>query len=121
MSDYAVRKALHLLHVHGQPDAEGRPALPLPALQAAGIDCYGDTLFPLLDAGVIVRVADGRFALSPAGSAVIAHCCVGNKRWASGDVKVDQPRPGGRRSQMIGSQYLCQAAAQRARGKSTGI
>ena len=61
MSDYAIWKALHLLHVHGQPDDQGRPALPLPTLQAAGIDCYGDTLYPLLQAGVILRLADGRF------------------------------------------------------------
>ena len=55
MSDHAIWQALHLLHVHGRPDDRGRPALPLPTQQAAGIDCHGDALYPLLQAGVIVR------------------------------------------------------------------
>ena len=55
MSDHAIWQALHLLHVHGRPDDRGRPALPLPTLHAAGIECHGDALFPLLQAGVIVR------------------------------------------------------------------
>jgi len=84
MSERDQWKLLHLLHCYGTP------GVPKAALHAAGIDCYADTLMPLLQAGAVTEDG-GAFALAPTAAHLLSHFTLGDKTWPSVDMEVDAP------------------------------
>lgn len=85
MSDRSQWKMLHLLNVYG------KPALHISKLNDAGIDCYNDTIYELLNANVIQRDAAENYSLTMPASALLNKFIVANNRWKSDDLRVDFP------------------------------
>ena len=78
-------KMLHLLNTM----RPGKGGLTDQELEAAGIDCGPDTMYPLLSSGAVLH--DGvRFSLASPAHAILTSCLVGNRRWSSDDVYVDE-------------------------------
>ena len=86
MSDRAMWKMLHLLYTL----PPGRKGLTDRELNAVGIDCYSDTVDPLLQSDV-VHQRRNEYSLSPAARELLRTCVVANRRWPSDDLMVDYP------------------------------
>ena len=70
MSARDMWKMVHLLYRFG------KPGIPFPDLAAAGLDCFTDTLHPLLHEGIIVD-RGGAYELTPTATAMLARFVVG--------------------------------------------
>jgi len=86
MSDRAMWKMLHLLYTL----PPGRRRLTDRQLNAVGIDCYSDTVDPLLESD-LVHQRRNEYWLTPAARGVLRTCVVANRRWPSDDLLVDYP------------------------------
>jgi hypothetical protein len=92
MSDQAIWKTLHLLRLYARDLGPGGRGLSEVELDAAGIDSFPDTIWPLVDSGAVERLPTGHLTLGRAARFVLDHCIVGNKRWvAAGELRVDYP------------------------------
>jgi hypothetical protein len=85
MSDRSQWKMLHLLNLYG------KPALHINQMNAAGINCYNDTIMELLSTNVIQKDASDNYSLSMPASSLLNKFIVANKRWKSDDLRVDYP------------------------------
>jgi hypothetical protein len=99
MSGYAMWKMLHLIHLYGQPDAEGRMSLSQAQLFRAGIDCGPDTISPLVQGGAVSFHPDSsgdwakaHYALAPATIKLLEACIVACRSVTDVDVRVDYPQ-----------------------------
>ena len=88
MSDRSQWKMLHLLYTIPPSAQKG---LSTAELLEAGIDCYSDTMQPLIRSGVIT-VEQDRYALSDAAAAMLETFIVANRRWSGKDILIDYPK-----------------------------
>jgi hypothetical protein len=86
MSQRDMWKMIHLVHRYG------RPGLTAQALHDAGVDCYSDTVQPLLNSGVFQPGPAGEFELSPPALRMLEACLLANRRHPGPDLTVDEPR-----------------------------
>ena len=85
MSARDMWKMVHLLYRFGKPE------IPFPDLNAAGLNCYSDTFVPLLNDGIIVDKG-GAYALTPTATAMLERFVVARKDKGYPDILVDYPR-----------------------------
>ena len=91
MSQREMWKTLHLLHLYGEVEPDGRPKLSRKDLRAAGVDCQADTFAPLFNSGAIEGQA-GDVYLSKAALKLLEVCVVANRRINAADMRVDYPQ-----------------------------
>jgi hypothetical protein len=92
MSDQSTWKMLHLLRLYARDDGTGDWTLSGAELDAAGVDCFSDTIQPAINGLAVERSSTGRFRLGSGARVVLDQCVVGNKRWSnSREFRVDYP------------------------------
>lgn len=99
MSNYAMWKMLHLIHLYGRLGPDGQSALTRSELNKAGIDCTADTIAPLVQGGAVVFHPDpggdstnSRYTLAPATIKVLEACVVAGRSVHDVHVRVDYPQ-----------------------------
>lgn len=85
MSERDMWKMVHLLYRFG------KPGIPFPDLDAAGLDCFKDTFFHLLRDGIIVDTG-GAYELTPTATAMLGRFVVAQGGEGHPDILVDYPR-----------------------------
>ena len=91
MSQREMWKTLHLLHLYGEVEPDGRPKLSRQVLRAAGVFCESDTFAPLFISGAVEGQADDVY-LSKAALKLLEVCVVANRRIDVADMRVDYPQ-----------------------------
>jgi hypothetical protein len=92
MSDQSIWKMLHLLRNHARDVDPDGLVLNGAELRAAGVDCFSDTVQPVVDSGAVERLPTGSYRLGKAARFVLDHCVVGNKRWqTASELRTDYP------------------------------
>jgi hypothetical protein len=86
MSDRSMWKMLHLLYTL----RPGQTGLTDQQLDAAGVDCGPDTIFPFEASGVVIRQG-ATYSLSECARRILGSCVVANRRWSGDDMWVDHP------------------------------